>query len=135
MSTTRLKISTPQGIFFEDDVKMVTLKTPEGYIGLQCNRLPFISSIEISPMYIINKNSEKKVVAISGGIVFVEKTYIDIFTDDIAWKEELNKPEIERIIDEATKILNESKEDNVEKQKLEIRLKKALNKLIVIGSK
>lgn len=135
MSTTRLKISTPQGIFFEDDVKMVTLKTPEGYIGLQHNRLPFISSIEISPMYITSKNSEKKVIAISGGIVFVEKTYIDIFTDDIAWKEELNKTEIQRIIDEATKKLNEAKEDKVEKQKLEIKIKRALNKLVVIGTK
>lgn len=55
---TKLRISTPNGIFFEDDVYMVTLKTSEGYIGLQYNRMPFISSIEISTLYInIDNNS------------------------------------------------------------------------------
>ena len=84
-------------------------------------------------MYIKVNSNEEKIAAIGGGIVFVEKTYIDIFTDDIQWREELNKSEIQKIIDEATMKLKETKENNVEKQKLELRLKKALNKLTVLG--
>ncbi|MBD5423180.1 MAG: ATP synthase F1 subunit epsilon [Mycoplasma sp.] len=129
MSSIALKILTPNGVFFEKDVEMVTLKTPEGYIGLQKNRLPFISSIDISSLFIKIDASNRKIAAIGGGIVFVEKTYIDIFTDDIQWKEELNKFEIQSLIDEANRKINESKNNNVERNKNEIILKKALNKL------
>lgn len=128
MKKIKLTISTPKGIFFEQDVDIVTVKTPNGYIGLQRNRLPFISSIEISTMFIKN-NSENKVVAIGGGIVFVEKTYIDIFTDDIEWKENLNKTEIEKIIEETQRRLEQIKKDNIERNKHELMLKKAINKL------
>lgn len=135
MNKTKLKISTPNGIFYENDVDIVTLKTSEGYIGLQSNRLPFISSIEISSLYITIDSNNKKIAAIGGGLVFVEKTYIDIFTDDIQWKEDLNKSEIQKLIDDIQKRFNEQKENNIEKHKNELILKKALNKLVVLGEK
>lgn len=135
MNKTRLKISTPYGIFFDEDVEIVTLKTLNGYIGLQYNRMPFISSIDISPMFIkINSNTTKK-VAIGGGIVFVEKKYIDIFTDDIQWQEDLDKNEIEKQIIEFQKKLEQEKISNVEKMKNELALKKAMNKMSVLKSK
>ncbi len=135
MNKTKLKISTPNGIFYEGDVDMVTVKTTEGFIGLQFNRLPFISSIEISSLNITVDGSNKKIAAISGGIVFAEKTYIDIFTDDIEWKEELSKSEIQRIIDEAHRKLQNEKLDNVEKHKNELALKRAMNKLTLLDGK
>lgn len=128
MNKIKLTISTPEGIFFEEDIDIVTVKTANGYIGLQKNRLPFISSIEISTMFIKN-NSQTKIVAIGGGIVFVEKTYIDIFTDDIEWKENINKSEIEKLINETQKKLDQIKKDNIERNKHELLLKKAINKL------
>lgn len=135
MNKTKLKISTPNGIFYEGDVDMVTVKTTEGFIGLQFNRLPFISSIEISSLNITVDGSNKKIAAIGGGIVFAEKTYIDIFTDDIEWKEELSKSEIQRIIDEAHRKLQNEKLDNVEKHKNELALKRAMNKLTLLDGK
>lgn len=135
MNKTKLKISTPNGIFYEGDVDMVTVKTTEGFIGLQFNRLPFISSIEISSLNITVDGPNKKIAAIGGGIVFAEKTYIDIFTDDIEWKEELSKSEIQRIIDEAHRKLQNEKLDNVEKHKNELALKRAMNKLTLLDGK
>ncbi len=135
MNKTRLTISTPSGIFYQGEVEIVTLKTSEGYIGLQYNRLPFISSIEISPMYVKIDDNNKKEAAIGGGIVFVEKKYIDIFTDDIAWKEEINQSEVQKLIEQAHKKLEKSKEDNVERHKTELLLKKAFNKLNLINNK
>ncbi len=132
MNKTKLKILTPNGIFYEGDVDIVTLKTSEGYIGLQYNRVLFISSIEISSLYINVDGNSKKVAAIGGGIVFVEKTYIDIFTDDIAWKEDLDKSEIQKIIEQAHAKIEQAKQDNVQRNKYELVLKKALNKLTLV---
>ena len=128
MSTFKLTISTPYGLFYEKEVDIVTLKTSEGYIGLQKNRIPFISAIEISSLF-IKVDGTTKIAAIGGGIVFVEKDYIDIFTDDIQWKEYLNKSEIHAIIDETNQKLQALKNDNIEKYKTELTLKRAMNKL------
>ena len=128
MSTFKLTISTPYGLFYEKEVDIVILKNSEGYIGLQKNRIPFISAIEISSLF-IKVDGTTKIAAIGGGIVFVEKDYIDIFTDDIQWKEHLNKSEIQAIIDEANQKLQALKNDNIEKYKTELTLKRAMNKL------
>ena len=128
MSTFKLTISTPYGLFYEKEVDIVTLKTSEGYIGLQKNRIPFISAIEISSLF-IKVDVTTKIAAIGGGIVFVEKDYIDIFTDDIQWKENLNKSEIQAIIDEANQKLQALQNNNIEKYKTELTLKRAMNKL------
>ena len=128
MSTFKLTISTPYGLFYEKEVDIVTLKTSEGYIGLQKNRIPFISAIEISSLF-IKVDGTTKIAAIGGGIVFVEKDYIDIFTDDIQWKEHLNKSEIQAVIDETNQKLQALKNDNIEKYKTELTLKRAINKL------
>ena len=128
MSTFKLTISTPYGLFYEKEVDIVTLKTSEGYIGLQKNRIPFISAIEISSLF-IKVDGTTKIAAIGGGIVFVEKDYIDIFTDDIQWKEHLNKSEIQAIIDETNQKLQALKNDNIEKYKTELTVKRAMNKL------
>lgn len=128
MSTFKLTILTPYGLFYEKEVDIVTLKTSEGYIGLQKNRIPFISAIEISSLF-IKVDGTTKIAAIGGGIVFVEKDYIDIFTDDIQWKEHLNKSEIQAIIDETNQKLQALKNDNIEKYKTELTLKRAMNKL------
>ena len=128
MSTFKLTISTPYGLFYEKEVDIVTLKTSEGYIGLQKNRIPFISAIEISSLF-IKVDGTTKIAAIGGGIVFVEKDYIDIFTDDVQWKEHLNKSEIQAIIDEANQKLQALQNNNIEKYKTELTLKRAMNKL------
>ena len=128
MSTFKLTISTPYGLFYEKEVDIVTLKTSEGYIGLQKNRIPFMSAIEISSLF-IKVDGTTKIAAIGGGIVFVEKDYIDIFTDDIQWKENLNKSEIQAIIDEANQKLQALQNNNIEKYKTELTLKRAMNKL------
>ena len=128
MSTFKLTISTPYGLFYEKEVDIVTLKTSEGYIGLQKNRIPFISAIEISSLF-IKVDGTTRIAAIGGGIVFVEKDYIDIFTDDIQWKENLNKSEIQAIIDEANQKLQALQNNNIEKYKTELTLKRAMNKL------
>lgn len=133
--TTHLKISTPKGIFFDGDVDIVTVKTANGYIGIQRNRLPFISNIEISTMYINSKSSsDEKICAIGGGLIYVEREYVDIFTDDIIFKEDLNEELIRNLIIKTEKKLQE-KLSSAETIKNELLLKKAINKIATINLK
>ena len=134
-STTHLKISTPKGIFFDGEVDIITVKTAKGFIGIQKNRLPFISNIEISTMYINSKASNKeKICAIGGGLIYVEREYIDIFTDDIVYKEDLDVMLIQNLIMETEKKLK-AKISASETIRNELLLKKAVNKMSTINMK
>lgn len=132
--TTHLKISTPKGLFFDGEVDILTVKTANGYIGIQKNRLPFISNIEISVMYINSKASNnEKICAIGGGLIYVEREYVDIFTDDIIYKEDINELKIQALILKTEKKL-ETKISSSEILKNELLLKKAMNKITTIKS-
>lgn len=132
--TTHLKISTPKGVFFDGDVDIVTLKTANGYIGIQKNRLPFISNIEISTMYINSvASNNQKICAIGGGLIYVEREYIDIFTDDIIYKEDIDESKVQDLIDKTEKKLKTDISTS-ETMRNELLLKKAINKIITIKS-
>ncbi|MGL6125449.1 MAG: ATP synthase F1 subunit epsilon [Metamycoplasmataceae bacterium] len=133
--TTHLKISTPKGIFFDGDIDILTVKTAKGYIGIQKNRLPFISNIEISTMYINSRGSEnEKICAIGGGLIYVEREYIDIFTDDIIFKEDLDEDLIRKIIIKTEKKLQETTSE-ADIIKNELLLKKTINKMSTLNLK
>jgi F-type H+-transporting ATPase subunit epsilon len=134
-NTTHLKISTPKGIFFDGEVDIVTVKTTNGFIGVQKNRLPFISNIEISTMYINSKASNnEKICAIGGGLIYVERDYVDIFTDDIFFKEDLDEMLIQNLILETEKKMK-AKNSAAETIRNELLLKKAVNKIATIHIK
>ncbi|MGL4252056.1 MAG: ATP synthase F1 subunit epsilon [Metamycoplasmataceae bacterium] len=133
---THLKISTPKGIFFDGDIDILTVKTAKGYIGIQRDRLPFISNIEISTMYINSRGSkDERVCAISGGLIYVEREYVDIFTDDITFKEDLNEDTILKLIEKTEKKLKDAAYSESETLKNELLLKKTLNKMTTLHSK
>ncbi|MGL5617922.1 MAG: ATP synthase F1 subunit epsilon [Metamycoplasmataceae bacterium] len=134
--TTHLKISTPKGVFFDGDIDILTVKTAKGYIGIQRDRLPFISNIEISIMYINSKGSkDERICAISGGLIYVEREYVDIFTDDIAFKEDLNEDKIRKMIDQTEKRLKDAAITEAETLRNELLLKKTLNKMTTLNLK
>ena len=89
MNKVHLKIMTPNGIFFEGDVEMVTVKTSAGYIGLQHGKSPFVASLEYAPIE-IKQEKHKIVSAISGGLVYANPESINIITDAIENKENIN---------------------------------------------
>lgn len=127
----KLTISTPKGTFFSDFVDILTVKLPNGYKGVQKNILPFVSNVLISTMYINSKNSKNyKVLAISGGIIYAERDYVDIFTDDIIYKAKISEVQLKLEAQQKEEQLkNKENLSSHEKQNLELELKKVLNKL------
>lgn len=84
MALTRLKILTPEGIFLEEDVEIVTLKTAAGEIGIQANRTPFVSYIQPSYIKIHSSNSTQyKECWVDGGIVHAEKNYVKVIVEKV----------------------------------------------------
>ncbi len=130
---TRLKIITPNGTFYDQDVSIVTVKTTEGYIGIQSGRIPLVASIEISPLVIGTKGaSNYKDCAIAGGLLYADQNSVTIITDAV---EEKSKIDIKRA-ERAKKTVEEElkhKHTEVEIRKLKYQLQKSINRIHVVN--
>lgn len=126
-----LKIMTPQGIFWNEPVEVVTVKTTEGYIGLQKNKSPFVASLDIAELMINPQSSNKhKVCAIAGGLVIANKESVNIITDAIEYKDKIDLSRAERAKRHAEQALKSVKSE-AEHQLATVALKKALNRIDV----
>jgi F-type H+-transporting ATPase subunit epsilon len=129
----RLKIITPHGTFFDDDVHIVTVKTTEGYIGLMKNHVPVVAAIVISELFINEKTSKyHREAAISGGLLYAEKTSVTIITDAVEFEENINTSRAELAKKRAEEALKTQK-GKQEIMKNELALKRAINRIAISG--
>ncbi|WKX02153.1 ATP synthase F1 subunit epsilon [Candidatus Mycoplasma mahonii] len=128
---THLKIMTPNGIFYDKDIAIVTVKTSEGNIGLQHGKSPFIASLEISELTIRSEwGSKIEECAIDGGLVYVTPSDVQIITDSIEYKENIELYRAEQAKKNAELALK-TKLEASEELKQRIALKKAINRISV----
>ncbi|QDF64963.1 ATP synthase F1 subunit epsilon [Mycoplasma nasistruthionis] len=128
MQTIHLTVTTPQQIFYEGDVEIVTLKTAIGYIGLQANRTPMFSNIEVGHLVIGWEKDDSSIKCyIGGGLVYADAEKINIITDDII---DVKNIDLQRALREKEILLKEIEKaahnQQVDRLKLETKLKKAL---------
>ena len=128
---TNLKILTPKGIFYNNEVEIVTVKTTEGFIGLMKNKSPFIAALDIANL-LINKKDSKNFLecAIAGGIVKADRNGVQIITDAIEEKTKISESRARKSKLEAEQIIK-NKKDAYEIHMAELDLKKAINRLNV----
>lgn len=127
----KLKIMTPSGIFWDEPVEIVTVKTTEGYIGLQKNKSPFVASLDIAELLINPQSSNKhKICAIAGGLVIANTDHINIITDAIEYKEKIDLSRAEKAKRHAEQSIKSVKSE-AEHQLASIALKRALNRIEV----
>lgn len=127
----KLKIITPHGNFFEDDVSIVSVKTSEGFMGILKGHLPTVASIQVSELH-INWPGDKdfKDCAISGGLLYVESDSVSIITDAIEYKEDIDISRAEQAKLDAEAALR-NKHDKAQHIKLEYALARAINRINV----
>ena len=129
-STFKLKIITPQGIFFEDDVKGLTVKTPIGEAGILKNHAPFVSTIEVSTLTINSVQGKVSRAAISGGIIYVERTHTSIITDNIEYDKDINVNAEKSHLENLKKMIaDKSNKDNI--SELQKSIEHTLNRISI----
>ncbi|MCT4469784.1 ATP synthase F1 subunit epsilon [Mycoplasma sp. HS2188] len=134
-NTTHLQISTLNGIFFEGDVRSVSLSTiTGGAIVFQPNRSPFISNIAVGKLAINEVGDDDyKLCAIGGGIVYAQSNCVKIITDDIVFSEDIDIDRAKRDRDSAlAQLKNDNKKNDVN---LELKLRKAISKIDIYSIK
>lgn len=76
-----LRVSTPSGILFEEEIFQITLSTPTGFVGILANHQPIISSVLTSICYIVDKEGKKVEGLVNNGIFTMDGKLLTIVTD------------------------------------------------------
>lgn len=129
-SRFKLKINTPEGIFFEDDILQIELKTSTGYIAILANHAPLIGAIVPSICYIRDIRNNRVSAVINGGMFYTNNNEINVITDFFDFTNNINESVIakrEQKIKQA--ISNKTFSSEIAIEKIQTKLEKELNDL------
>lgn len=124
MNLTRLKIVTPTGIFFDEDIISVETTTTEGRIGILANHINLIAMIKNNILTLKNKNNVEESFVITSGYLFVTKDSIKILTNFCELKKNINIKDIENEVSKSNSLLNTYQKDSVDYRILQQKIKK-----------
>ena len=89
MKTFRLLVSTPDRVFYNDDVTMVELSTTEGEIGVYAEHIP-LTSVLVPCVMNIHVDGDVKKAAVHGGIVEILQDKVTVLAEIAEWPEEID---------------------------------------------
>ncbi|WP_294483311.1 ATP synthase F1 subunit epsilon [uncultured Ruminococcus sp.] len=134
MAVFKLRVLTPEKIFFEGDAEQLVAKTTSGNVGIMRGHAPYVASIVPSELK-IKADGNFRSAAISDGIVKVsEDSFVTVLTSAIEWSDEIDVARAERSKERAEKQLK-AETSRTEFDLAERQLKRAVNRISVAGKK
>lgn len=133
-NTFKLQIISPDRIFFDGEVEMVELRTTEGDIGILKNHIP-LTAVTVPGVLTIHQNGSTRQAAVHDGFLEILKDKVIILAEACEWPEEIdvNRAEEAKIRAERRLKGEDGKEINV--QRAEAALRKALIRLQIADKK
>lgn len=128
----RVNIITPDGtVFSEDGVDLVVARALDGEFGIMCDHAPLVAALKVWPIR-IKKDGKETVIAVFGGFMEVKDNVITI-TSRVA--ETADYIDVERAMKARDRALSrlESKDKDIDRDRAELALQRALIRLQVAG--
>ena len=100
MDNFKLKIITPERIFFDKDAYMVELNTTEGEIGVYAGHIPTTCIIKPG-ILTIRMDCEEKEAALHSGFIQILPDRVTILAEVIEWPEEIDLHRAEAAMERA----------------------------------
>ena len=100
MKNFRLKIITPERIFFDEDAYMVEFNTSEGEIGVYADHIP-LTCILKPGILTIRMDGDAKEAALHTGFAEILPDQVTILAEAIEWPEEIDAARAEAAMERA----------------------------------
>lgn len=128
--TFRLKIISPDRVFYEDDVTMVEMVTSEGEIGVYKGHIP-MTSIIVPGVIKIHNGEEIKKAAIHSGFVEILSDEITVLAEIAEWPDEIDVNRANEARIRAERRLSGS-EGQINMARAELALKRSIARLSAV---
>ncbi|MFA5659013.1 MAG: ATP synthase F1 subunit epsilon [Oscillospiraceae bacterium] len=128
MTPFKLKIVTPDRVFFDGETEQIVVRTTEGDVGILANHIDYVANISAGPLSVKNSEGEFRIAAVAGGVITVSKKQTTILATAVEWKDEIDVERAKKSEEEAKTRLKKSQSEK-EFERASLRLKRALNRI------
>ena len=118
-----VEVLTPEGEVFNDEVEMLSTRTPVGSIGVLANHQPLLALLDPTELRLYKSESEVLRFAQGEGFLQMSGTHALVLVDEVFPIDELDQATISDRLGEAEKRL-ERAEDDTEEQRQAARDKR-----------
>ena len=125
----RLKIITPDRVFYEGEADMVEMNTTDGEIGVYSQHVP-TTFILVPGVLTIHEGGEEKCAAIHAGFAEVLQDRVTVLAEAAEWPDEIDVERAERARARAEERLSHHA-DNINQMRAESALRRALTRIEV----
>ena len=129
LKTLTVSVVTPDGQVLEEDYEMVSCKAETGELGILPGHIPLVAPLTINAVR-LKRNEEEELVAVNGGFVEVRPDKVTILAQSAEKAEDIDVERAERAKERAQKLL-ESNDPNIDVERAQLALYRALNRLNV----
>lgn len=138
MTYMTVQVVTPDGIRYDHHTNFISVKTPDGEMGILPEHINLIAPLTVHEMKIRRIDYENHVdwVAINGGIIEVKDNLVTIVADSAERERDIDVSRAERAKIRAERKLEQaqSTHDIDEVRRAQVALRRALNR-ISVGNK
>ena len=120
----KVKVITPDRVFYEGDVGMVELKTTEGDIGVYKNHIPLTTVLAPGIVTITEEDGQKK-AAVHSGFAEILGDKVTLLAEIAEWPDEIDWDRAEAAKRRAEERLA-AKTENLDVARAELALRRAL---------
>lgn len=125
----KVKIISPDRIFYEGEASMIELKTSEGEIGVYKNHIP-MTTILVPGIVRITESSGVKKAALHAGFIEILQEQVTILAEVAEWPEEIDINRANEARTRAERRLS-SADAEIDLSRAEYALRKSLTRLEV----
>ncbi len=129
LKTLDVSVVTPGGPVLEDSFDMIVCKAETGEIGILPGHIPLVAPLQISAVRLKNGNETQK-LAINGGFMEVQPDKVTILAQSAEKASEIDVERAQEAKERAERRL-QANQDNIDKTRAELALKRAMNRLNV----
>lgn len=125
----KVRIISPDRIFYEGEAEMLELNTTEGQIGIYKNHVPMTYIIEPGVLRITEKEDIKE-AALHSGFIQILPEQITVMAEIVEWPEEIDENRAREAQIRAERRMT-SKDSDLNLQRAELALRRALTRQAV----
>lgn len=126
----KLKIVTPEKVFFDGETTQIIVRTTEGDLGVLAHHTSLVASLVSGPLKIMQEDGSWRIAALSSGLVKIGSNSVSILANAVEWADEIDLDWAKRSEEDARQRLSQHT-DQHELDLAELKLKRALNRINV----
>ncbi|MGL4606000.1 MAG: ATP synthase F1 subunit epsilon [Eubacteriaceae bacterium] len=114
--TFRLKIISPTGVFFDEDIERIVVRGTEGELAILGSHTPLTTTLAISTFYMVINEKERKKGTLLGGLATINPKETIILTEAAEWPEDIDLNRAKEAKERALQRIKDERYDSVRAQ-------------------